>query len=271
MRGNVETNLSDMKISQVRQKLSRGEMVLTAKVNFWTPDVIELICSHGYDGIWYCLEHNKLNPETVTAAIRATRLSGVDAIMRVKPSNHSDVLWLLETGARGLMLPRVRDVTEVENLVEMMKFPPMGRRGYDGVQPESNFAQVTPADYMESANRESFLVVQIEEPEIVPHIDAVAATPGVDVLFVGPSDLTLSMGKFGQTGDPEILEIMQKVADACKRHGKTAGIPCAPEDVPKYHEMGFRYFNVISDFRMISDGLKQVGQRMKNVGFPFGG
>lgn len=257
-----------MKPSQVRQKLSRGETVWTAKVNSWAPDVIELMCSHGFDGIWYCLEHNKLNPETVTEAIRATRLSGVDAIMRVKPTNYTDLLWLLETGARGIMLPRVRDVAEVENLVEMMKFPPLGRRGYDGVQSEANFGRVKPADYMATANAESFLMVQIEEPEIVSQIDAVAATPGVDVLFVGPGDLTLSMGKFGQTGDPDVLAIIQQVADACKRHGKTAGIPCAPEDVPKYHAMGFRFFNVISDFRMLFDGLNRTADRMKAVGFP---
>ncbi len=257
-----------MRPSQVRQKLSRGETVWTAKINTWAPDVIELMCTHGFDGIWYCLEHNKLNPETVTAAIRATRLSGVDAIMRVKPSNYTDLLWLLETGARGIMLPRVRDVAEVERVVEMMKFPPEGRRGYDGVQSESNFGHAKPADYMASANRENFLMVQIEEPEVVPHIEAVAATPGVDVLFVGPGDLTLGMGKFGQTKDSEIVAIMQRVVEACQRHGKTAGIPCAPEDVPRYHEMGFRFFNVISDWRLLFAGLQQTAERMRQAGFP---
>jgi 2-keto-3-deoxy-L-rhamnonate aldolase RhmA len=80
--------------------------------------------------------------------------------------------------------------------------------------------------------------------------------PGVDVLFVGPADLTLGLGKFGKTDDPEVRAILQSVADACARHGKVAAIPCAPEQVKGYHDMGFRFFNVISDFRCVSAGMK---------------
>jgi 2-keto-3-deoxy-L-rhamnonate aldolase RhmA len=90
----------------------------------------------------------------------------------------------------------------------------------------------------------------------VPHIDEIAATPGVDVLFVGPADLTLGLGEFGKTDDPEVRAILQSVADACARHGKVAAIPCAPEQVKGYHDMGFRFFNVISDFRCVSTGMK---------------
>jgi len=256
--------------SRIRKKLLAGETVITAKVNTWSPDVVEQICAHGFDGIWYCLEHKRVDPSLIATAIQATRLNGVDAIMRVKPSVYTDLLWLLETGARGVMLPRVREVEEVSRLVDMMKFPPEGRRGYDGVQPEANFALAAPADYMASANRENFLVVQIEEPEIVPHIDAVAAHPGVDVLFVGPADLTLGLGKFGQVDDPEVIAIMAAVVAACRRHGKVAGIPCTADKIAHYHAMGFRFFNAISDFRCLAMGLKATADTLRAAGFPLG-
>src|SRR5690606_23615051 len=121
--------------------------------------------------------------------------------------------------------------------------PPLGRRGYDGVHAEANYGHLPSAEYTVEANRENFLIVQIEEPEVVPHIDAIAALPGVDVLFVGPGDLTLSLGKFGQTEDPEVQAILRQVADACRRHGKVAGIPCSAEQVPAYQALGFRFFN----------------------------
>jgi len=254
--------------SSIRKKIESGETIVCAKSSYCHPEIVELLCTFGFDGIWLCLEHKRIDPAVAYALIQACRLRGVDAIMRIKPSNYTDLLWALETGARGLMLPRVRDVAEVKEVVEAMKFPPMGRRGYDGVQAEARFARMKPADYMEEANRENFLLVQIEEPEILPHLDEVAAQPGVDVLFVGPGDLTLSMGKFGQVDDAEVVDIIRKVAAACQRHGKVAGIPCAPDQVAKYHAMGFRFFNVISDFRCVLNGLNDTVSRLRAGGFP---
>jgi 2-keto-3-deoxy-L-rhamnonate aldolase RhmA len=244
--------------SRVRQKLTAREPVICAKSSYLHPEIVEMLCTFGFDGIWLCLEHKRIDPSEVASLIQACRLRGVDAIMRVKPANYTDVLWLLETGARGIMLPRVRDVAEVREVVAMMKFPPVGRRGYDGVQPEAGFGRMAPADYIAEANRDTFLVVQIEEVDVVPQIDAIAATPGVDVLFVGPSDLTLGMGRFGRTEDPEVQAILREVVAACERHGKTAGIPCAVEQVDAYRRMGFRFLNVISDYRCLSVGLRKV-------------
>jgi 2-keto-3-deoxy-L-rhamnonate aldolase RhmA len=139
-----------------------------------------------------------------------------------------------------------------------MKFPPVGRRGCDAVHAEAEFGRLPMADYMSAANRENFLIVQVEEPEVVAHIDAIAALPGVDVLFVGPGDLSIGLGKAGQSDEPEVMAIMYQVVDACRRHGKPAGIPCAPEQVGKYRKLGFSFFNVFSDFRGVSNGANQA-------------
>lgn len=242
--------------SLVRQKLSRDETVLTAKACYADPELVELMASSGVDALWICLEHKRLDPALVYSLIQACRLGGADALVRIKPANHADVLWLLEAGVRGLMLPRVRQPDEVRDLVAAMKFHPQGRRGSDVVHADSNFGRAPLADYLAASNRETFLVVQIEEPDVVPHIDAIAALPGVDVLFVGPGDLSLGFGQPGAMAGPEVMAVVAQVAEACRRHGKRAGIPCAADQVAKYRALGYSFFNVISDYRCVAQGVK---------------
>lgn len=256
--------------SRIREKLARGETVVCAKAGYQDPEIVELMGTFGFDGIWICLEHRRLDPLMVGHLIRAARLGGMDPILRTKPANYADLLWLLEAGARGIMLPRVVEIEEVRGVVAAMKFPPAGRRGYDGVQAEAGFGRTPAAEYLARANDENFLVVQIEEPAVVPHIDAIAALPGVDVLFVGPGDLTLALGKLGRTDDPEVVGILNEVVAACRRHGKAAGIPCGVDQVGKYLAMGFRFFNVISDYRCLVGSLTKVQADLAAAGLLLG-
>lgn len=245
-----------MQPSIVLQKIARRETVITAKCCYTDPELVELIASSGFDAVWICTEHKRVDPSMVYALIQGCRLGGADALIRVKPANYTDVLHLLESGARGIMLPRVKHPDEVRAVVQAMKFPPVGCRGYDGIHAEADFGRLPSSEYLAQANRENFLVVQIEETEVVPHIDTIAAMSGVDVLFIGPGDLTLGLGKFGKTEDPDVKAIIQAVADACQRHGKVAAIPCAPDQVKGYHAMGYRFFNVMSDYRCVFNGMK---------------
>jgi len=244
--------------SRILKKISQGSPILCAKASYQDPEIVELMGTFNFDGIWICLEHKRPDPSMVYALMRACRISGMDPIIRIKPGGYVDLLWLLEAGARGIMLPKVTNVEEVRQVVEAMKFPPQGRRGYDGVQAEANFGRMPPVEYLAKANQENFLVVQIEEPEVVPHIDAIAALPGVDILFVGPGDLTLSLGKFGRTDDPEVMAILRQVVESCRRHGKIAGIPCPVDQMKKYYDLGFRFFNAISDYRCMLNGLTKA-------------
>jgi 4-hydroxy-2-oxoheptanedioate aldolase len=247
-----------MNPSRTKRVLAADQVALTAKACYQDPELVELMASGGVDGIWICTEHRRIAPDTLYSLIQACRLGGADAIVRVKPANYTDLLPLLESGARGIMLPRVRHPDEVRAVVDMMKFPPLGRRGYDGIHPESDFGRTKPAAYFAEANQENFLVVQIEEPEVVPYIDEIAALPGVDVLFVGPGDLTLGLGKFGEVGAPEVVAVIDAVAAACARHGKVAGIPCLPDQVKSYRAKGYRFLNIFSDFRGVNGGLQQA-------------
>ena len=245
-----------MSPSLVRRKLTQGETVFTAKACYADPELVELVASSGFDAVWLCLEHKRPDPAVVYSLIQACRLGGADALVRVKPANYTDVLWLLESGARGLMLPRVRHADEVREVVAAMKFTPAGRRGADVIHADSDLGRMPLGEYIADANRNTFLVVQVEEPEVVPHLDAIAALPGVDALFVGPADLSLGLGQTELLNGPAVAAVVEQVAAVCARHGKRAGLPCAADQVGKYRALGYNWFNVSSDFRCVSQGLR---------------
>lgn len=249
-----------MRESKVLKKARNGERILCAKSSFYHPEIVEMLCRRGFDAIWICLEHRQVDPSLVTHLIRICRLHDTDAIIRVNPANDTDLLWLLEAGANGIMLPRAKSVETVERVAGFMKFPPHGTRGFDGVGPDSDYGSQLQEEYMEAANRETFLLVQIEEPEILPHIGTIAELPGVDMLFIGPKDLTLNLGVFNAVDDPEIRKILEEVSAACRKNGKVACLPASAEKIPQYEAMGYQFFNVTSDFQCLKRSLEAISQ-----------
>jgi 4-hydroxy-2-oxoheptanedioate aldolase len=245
--------------SVVREKLSEGAPVFSAKACYADPEIVEMIGQAGFDCMWLCLEHRKLDPSVVRSLIQAARIGGCDSLIRVKPENHADLSYLLESGARGIMLPQVRDLEEVQCVVEMMKFPPLGRRGFDTIHADADCGSARLEEYTRHENENTFLVVQIETPEVLPHIDAIAATPGVDMLFVGLGDLSASMNLLGQMDHPDLQAVVERVGEACLKHGKAGAIICAdPEERKRLWKLGYRFFNIASDFRFLRKGFDEA-------------
>ena len=154
------------------------------------------------------------------------------------------------------MLPQVRKVEEVERVVEMMKFPPLGRRGLDPIHVDADLGKASLEEYMRHENENTFLVAQIETPEAVPHIETIAAIEGVDLLFVGLGDLSANMGLLGQMDHPTLEEVIKRTGEACLQHGKAGAIICSdPSERDRLWNLGYRFFNVVSDFRLLRQGF----------------
>ncbi len=248
-----------MLTSIVRKKLTSDEPIICVKACYADPEIVEMIGQAGFDCVWICLEHRRIDPTVMKSMIQASRFSGCDCMIRIKPENHTDLAYLLEEGARGIMLPQVQDLAEVQRVVEMMKFPPHGRRGLDSIHLDADMGSVPLVEYVPHENENTFLMVQIETTEVLPDIDAIAATPGVDMLFVGLGDLSANMGLLGQMDHPKLQEVVRQTGEACLRHGKAAAINCSdPEERKRLWEIGYRFFNVASDFRFIRRGLDEA-------------
>lgn len=220
------------------------------------------------DVLWICNEHVGVDPSTLDGMLRACRASGMDTMVRMKPFNATHLLHALEAGAQGIMVPRISGSAEAARLVDEMKFPPLGHRGVDGVNADSGYGRVPFLEYLRRANEETFLVVQIEDADVLPELDAIAALPGVDVLFVGPADLSVALGVPGEFEHPRVLEICALVVEACRKHGKTAAIPVASEEAMRRRiEMGFRFLVGGSDFRFLKTGLQGARDVFARNGF----
>ena len=250
-----------------KEKLKAGESVMMVKVAYQDPAIYEMVGLLGFDCVWICNEHIGIDPSKMDSIIRACRLSGMDAVVRLKPANYMPLLHVLEFGAKGIMLPRTANADEVRRLVRDMKFYPEGARGVDGVNAEARFGLIPYQEYLKRTNAENFLIVQIEDPEAVPHIEEIAAVDGVDVVFVGPADLSLNLGIAGQFEHPKMLEVYERVAAACKKYGNAAGLSCGLDRIPHFQKMGYRFFVGGADYFFLFNGYKELHGKLEDMGF----
>jgi 4-hydroxy-2-oxoheptanedioate aldolase len=202
-----------------------------------------------YDGIWVDAEHRVWDPSEVDTMIGRHHAADIDCIWRPPTKEKNALYRLLEDGATGLMIPHVSTPDQAQSLVQAMKFPPLGDRGYDGAGRDASFWFGAPKDYVAQANRETFLVAQIETQEALSNVDAIAAVAGVDVLFIGPGDLSLRLGCAPGVSDPIMMEAQKKVAAAANIHGKAWGRPVGTaEDAGTIIGMGAQFVVLGSEF-----------------------
>lgn len=256
--------------SNVKRKLKEKQPVLAAKVNFKSPQIVEMMGLIGFDCLWLCNEHIYMDNRELDHLILAARASGMDVLLRRNISSYHDVLQPLEMGIHGLMVPRVRDISYLKSVVSYVKFPPLGMRGIDGVGADADFGLLPLDEYLAKANEETFIVAQIEDVEAIDQIDTITKIDGVDVVFIGPADLSLSFGLPGQFRHKKILNVMDRILEACEKHGKTAGIPVSDaKEAEKLMEKGFRFFTVGADYKYIRNALLNLKNEFTEIGFKF--
>ena len=183
-----------------------------------------------YDGVWVDAEHRPWDPREVELMLARHFMADIDCMWRPPTKEKGALYRLLEDGATGLMIPHVSTPEQARELVQAVKFPPLGDRGIDGSGLDTDFIIRSQKDYTTHANRETFLVVQIETPQALENAAAIAAVPGVDVLFIGPGDLSLRLGCTAAVNDPVMLDAQKKVAAVAKQHGKAWGRPVGAAD-----------------------------------------
>jgi len=213
--------------SRVLKLLQEGHLPTVLKINLSDPRVIEAAGLCGVDAVWLCNEHVPNDWLGLENQIRAARVHNLDTIVRVSRGSYSDYVRPFEAGATGIMVPHVVSATEARQIVEWVRFHPLGKRPIDGGNIDGQFCLVPLDEYLRHSNTERFVILQIESPEALEHIEAIAAVPGFDGLLFGPNDFSHRIGKAGQLNAPEVVSARQRVATAACKHGKfamTAGL-----------------------------------------------
>jgi 2-dehydro-3-deoxyglucarate aldolase/4-hydroxy-2-oxoheptanedioate aldolase len=222
-----------------------------------TPPTIDLYgLAGGFDGFWFDQEHCGLTYKEMEVAALAARANGFDCIVRLAPSGYSVVTQSYEAGFGGVMAARIESLAQAEQFVDWAKFAPRGSRGMNTSGRDAHYTHIQQKEFAEKANREHFVAIQIEMLGALNDVDAIAAIDGVDLLFVGPADLSQSLGVQGERNHPKVWEGMEAVAKACKKHGKHWGVvPVDPAYAERCYDLGCRMITFGNDILALKTGI----------------
>lgn len=246
-----------MRSSKTLQRIRSGALARCANLGNVIPPFIPHAARAGFDCIWLDLEHRALELRELQVLLAHFRLYDIDCLLRAPTLEKTALYRYLEEGATGLMIPHVSTAEKARQLVQAVKFPPLGDRGLDNAGFDSDY-RINPDNlaFAAWANRETFLVVQIETPEAVENVEEIAAVPGVDLLFVGPGDLGLRYQLAGDMTGERLEAAYERVAAAAKAHGVAWGCPSGtPEDMRKRRAQGAQLLCNCGDFGILRDGL----------------
>jgi 2-dehydro-3-deoxyglucarate aldolase/4-hydroxy-2-oxoheptanedioate aldolase len=211
----------------------------------------------GFHGCWLDQEHAGLPYEQVVLATACARANGFDSFVRMALTDYSQATQNLEAGAGGLMAARVESAAQAEEFVRWCKFAPRGIRGLNAGGRDALYGGKTLAQFIVDANRDSFTAIQIETLGALEQADAIAAIDSVDLLFVGPSDLSLELGVLGQYESDKLWAAYGRVAEACKKHGKHwATIAVNPKFARRAADLGCRMFSFAMDAVALRRGVE---------------
>lgn len=243
-----------MRKSKTLERIRSGEVIRTCALGHYIPAYVCHAARAGYDCVWLDLEHRAMSIREIQALLAYAHLFDIDIMLRPPTLEKTALYRYLEDGAAGLLIPLVSNVETAEMLVDAVKFPPIGGRGIDNAGLDSDFQLHDLDEYVAWANRETFLAVQIETPEAVQNVEAIAAVEGVDIIFVGPGDLGV---RLRQSGEMTLDEAWEVVAAACRKHDKPFGGPAIPLEVmKKRRKQGAQLLVGSSDFADLKNGLQ---------------
>ncbi len=245
----------------LKQKLARGEVTVAfAMGRVFHHNLIQMFgMSGGFDGFWIDAEHSGFTAAEIEIAALAGRNVGLDAFVRLAPTDYAAVTRCLESGVGGVMAAQIHSAAQAEEFVRWCKFVPRGNRGLNTGGYDGGFGSIPAARFIEQANLNSFVAIQIETRGALEECDAIAAIDGVDHLFVGPADLSQVLGVTGDFMHPDCIAAIDRVAAACRRHGKSWGaVTPTPEHARMCAEKGCQMISLTNDVRLINAGLRAV-------------
>ena len=232
-----------------------GEPLLGIWLAIPSPYVVEVIASAGFDWLCIDMQHGFIGDDVLPAMLMAADITGTPTLVRPRWNEPAAIMRALDAGAAGVLVPLVNNASEAEAASRASRYPPAGMRSWGSMRPVAA-GRTEPRD-------EVVCIVMVETPEAVGDVAEVARVPGVDGIFVGPSDLSLSIA--GQLGG-EISEQTAAVSEECARRGLIAGIACGgPGDAQAAAAGGFRLLTVSSDVGLLGSGARHLRQSLRDL------
>lgn len=231
-----------MRTNELKQKLRSGQPAFGVSVMIPSPQVVEMVGCLGFDWVLIDCEHGTISRESVELMVMAAEANGITPIARPATNSRDAILQVLDRGAMGVQVPHVSTAAAARAAVQAASYYPLGQRGLAaGTRPANYGFGVRLDEYVERANDEILVCVQIEEAEALANLDEIVEVEGIDVFFVGPSDLSQSLKRPGQTDVPELRHAIDRVFTTVCKVGKTPGCAGNARATREYLDKGVRY------------------------------
>lgn len=252
----------------LRERLRGEQLVLClALLNSRTPEVPAIAAACGYDAVYVDLEHTSTSLEVAAILCAGAAGAGISALVRVPSHDGGLIARVLDGGAVGIIVPHVNSRQEAESVVSAARFPPLGRRSISGPTVVSGFAPRQPAELTAILESRTVVAVMIETPQAVADCDAIAAVPGVDMVLLGPSDLTAEMGIHGDYENEHFHNAVRSVAAACRRHGVALGVAGikSVDLLERFVGLGLRFISAGTDVGMMTEAATSRARALRDL------
>jgi len=236
-----------MRKNRVKGKMRQGKLAIGTYVGLADPAVVEVIGLAGFDAVFIDMEHTSFDLSMVEAMIRACELAGITSLVRVPDSNPKTILRILEAGAQGIQVPHVAGADDALAAVKAIRYAPLGERGMAGATRAARYGAVSLEEHMATSNAEILLAVMIEDKAALNQLAEIASLPGIDLIAVGPYDLSAALG-ITDPRDPLLRSTIDGIAATLRRVGKAKmafplGIAAYPLSALELQRMGVAYAN----------------------------
>lgn len=252
-------------MNQFKTRLQKGETLIGCWLNLGSSVTAEIVGRTGYDWVLIDLEHGAGVEKDVLFQLQALESTPATALVRVESFERQRIHRVLDMGAAGVMCPRINSVDEARKFAGALRYPPEGSRGVAKMVRATGFGRDF-SEYHKNQKDNILGILQIESVEALDCIDEMAAIDGVDVLFVGPADLSMAMGIFGQFDHPRFQDAMKATVDAATKAGKAAGILLLnPADAVACHDLGMRMIACGADAAFVAGGAQSTLDQMNSI------
>lgn len=247
----------------LKARLAAGDTLYGMFIMLPSPAVVEMVGYAGFDYVILDAEHGAAGSETLENQLRAADAAGIPALVRICGQTPAEVLHVLDAGACGIVVPHVLDARQAGDLVRASHYPPKGRRGLATTARAGRHGMVALADHLKAAADEIIVMPQVEDADAVPQAGAIAAVDGVDAVFVGPADLSLSMGHPGNPAHPEVARTIDGIVAEVGKQGRVASTFARSEaEARELVQRGFRMI-CFSTTSVFSNRLVEMAKGLK--------
>ena len=257
-----------MRPNRVKKILREGGLALgTYTGGIADPQIVEIIGHAGFDAAFIDMEHTSFDLRDIQLMVMAAERVGITPIVRTPGFDPAFILRLLDMGVQGIQVPHISNARAAREAVQAVRYAPAGDRGMAGASRASDFGKIPLKEHMEQSNREITLAVMIEDLPALDDIDAIAATEGIDIIAIGPSDMSRALGVSGTADHPKMLAAVQRVSDAIRKGGiARLALPmnhgALPRNAKQLRDLGVGYCNCAPspEVRMLKSMQAQVSE-----------